>query len=247
MGLLWMIVGVGVVGGVWWYANSDRGEIAARPQRVAQVVPSDLAAAETQLAQTERALCNLVDVLEEGLDSEAIRQRLRELEAAKSSLAEKVAELQEMRSAPVNMPDEQWVREQLADLAQILQEELPKTAPVLREMLGRVQAEEVKIPGKKRGYSRLRFSIDGWKAIKALLGERLPPAVLAALDEQGSATQELMIDLGSPTRLDTLGPKIVEMRRNRVKWEDIARELNLSLGNAYTAFRRCRDLPNEAA
>ena len=56
-----------------------------------------------------------------------------------------------------------------------------------------------------------------------------------------------MIDLGSPTRLDTLGPTIVEMRRNRVKWEDIARELNLSLGNAYTAFRRCRDLPNEAA
>jgi site-specific DNA recombinase len=214
---------------------------------MAQAVPDDLTAAETQLAQTENELGNLVNVLAKGLDSDTIRQRLRELEVVKSSLGKKVAELREMRSATVKMPDEQWVREQLADLAQLLQEELPKAAPVLREMLGRVEAEEVTIPGKKRGYSRLRFSIDGWKSIRALLADRLLPTVLGALDQQRPEAKEFTLDLGSPTRMDELGPKIVEMRRKQVKWIDIARQLNVSLGNAYTAFCRCRDLPNQAA
>ena len=114
-------------------------------------------------------------------------------------------------------------------------------APVLRAMLGTVRAEEVRIPGKKRGYARLRFKIDAGAALREVLGGKLPAPVLAAIRDVGAGTEELVLDLGAPTRLDELGPRIVAMRRDGVKWDEIVRRTGLSLGNAYTVFKRCKD------
>lgn len=216
-------------------------------EEMARSVPDDLTAAEAQLAQTEKELGNLVDLLAKGLDSESVRQRLTRLECASAALAKKVTELAEVRSAPLRMPPEDWIREQLAELADLMREELPKAAPVLRGMLGKVIAEEVKIPGKKRGYSRLRFRMDGWAAVCAVLGDQLPRGVMAALKPTPSEGGEFVIDFGVPSRLDELGPKIVALRRQGVKWTQIVEETGLSLGNAYTAFKRFQEMPGEAA
>jgi hypothetical protein len=107
-------------------------------------------------------------------------------------------------------------------------------------MLGKVVAEEVKIPGKKRGYARLRFRIDVGAALSEVLGAKLPASVLAALDPHGQS-DEFVIDLGAPTRLDKLGPQIVAMRREGVKWTEIAERTGLSLDNAYAAFKRLQN------
>jgi hypothetical protein len=48
---------------------------------------------------------------------------------------------------PMQLPDDQWIRAQLAELGEILRSELSAVTPVLRTILGKVIAEEVKIPG----------------------------------------------------------------------------------------------------
>lgn len=73
-----------------------------------------------------------------------------------------------------------------------------------------------------------------------MLGAKLPASVLSALDPHGQS-DEFVIDLGAPTRLDKLGPQIVAMRRDGVKWADIVQRTGLSLGNAYTAFKRSQN------
>ncbi len=216
---------------------------------MARAAPDELPAAQGQLAQTEAKIVHLVGALAEGLDSPSVRQSLLNLERAKSALATRVAELGQVQAAPVRLPDESWVREELARMAELLRSALPRVAPVLREMLGKVVAEEVKIPGKKRGYARLRFRIEGWAALRQLLSDEVPGAVLAALALSESGTgrsDEFVIELGAPSRLDELAPRIAEMRRKGVKWTEIVEQTGLSLGNAYAAFKRWTDADKAA-
>ena len=227
------------------WLDAVMAEMRASIERMASTAPNELVAAQVGLAQAEKEIDNLVAAIASGVNSPSIRRRLAESEQAKAALTTKVEELHRLRVAPIRLPDEQWVRGELANLGEILRSDLPRVAPVLRAMLGKVIAEEIKIPGKKRGYARLRFRIDGWAALREVLREKLPASVLAKLNPQAQS-DEFVIDLGAPTRLDKLGPQIAAMRREGVKWVEIVERTGLSLGNAYTAFKRWKDADKAA-
>lgn len=221
-------------------------EMRAAATELVRRVPDDLRLAQEQLAQTEHELDNLVEAVARGLNSPVVTKRLLALEQAKDGLTAKVMELGRVHDAHAQLPDDDAVRRSLAAIGAVMgagkagDAAQPQVVRVIREMLTEVVVEEVRIPGKRRGYARLRFRTDGWAAVRSVLGDDLPASVRSALKshDDDDAGESFVIELGGPTRLDQLGPQIVAMRRDGVKWKEIARRTGLSLGNAYTAYNR---------
>ena len=82
-----------------------------------------------------------------------------------------------------------------------------------------------------------------------VLGGKLPRPVLDVLkpaDPASGRSEEFVIDLGEPTRMDRWAPRIAEWRQQGVKWTEISRRTNLKVANAYAAFKRFRDADRAA-
>ena len=73
----------------------------------------------------------------------------------------------------VEMPDDAWIQEQFVHQVALLAEDTPKAALVLRKLLGKVTAHQIKIRGKKRGYIQLRFRIDAFQALAGVLEDHV--------------------------------------------------------------------------
>ena len=103
--------------------------------------------------------------------------------------------------------------------------------------MGRIVAEAVIAPGKKRGFVRLRFRVQAWGVLVAAVGDRLPPVVrrLVGPPEGGGESPEFTLDLGGPTEMDRWAPQIVAWRLEGVTWTEIVRRTGLDLNRAYRA------------
>ncbi len=142
------------------------------------------------------------------------------------------------------MPDDAWVREQFADLLGLLQSEAGAAARLLRELLGTVTAHAVIAPGKQRGYPQLRFRIQAFAALRAVLAKRVGEPfldLLVAQPDEAQISPEIQLDLGEPSAMERWAPKIAELRAQNVKWEEICRVTGLGLGPAFTAWKRWTD------
>jgi hypothetical protein len=139
------------------------------------------------------------------------------------------------------MPDDDWIREQLADLVAILRERSSQAAVLLRALLGKVFVSAIIPRGKKRGYPQLRFQINGWQALLAILGEHLPQQVLllsTSCDLTSATSPEFQLAVGAPTRMDELAPQIAAWRDQKVPWKEICRRTGIKLANAYAVWKR---------
>ena len=202
-------------------------------------IPKEQEAAKVRLAAVQKEIDNLVAALANGLNSVAVRDRLRRLEIEKADLMPVVS-----TAAPIvdaEFPDEAWVREQLRNLGELIVAEQPMAIRVVRSMLGKIIAEEVRSIGKTRGYVRLRFRLNGWAALSKVLSERMPESLLAVLksrDLETSHSDEFIIDLGAPTNMDRWAPEIAKWREEGIPWKEIAKRTGLQLANAFFAFKR---------
>ncbi|MCH7685442.1 MAG: hypothetical protein IH899_01960 [Planctomycetes bacterium] len=129
-----------------------------------------------------------VEVLSCRIGDQAILQLLDEQQhhVVSSDIA-----LQKARKAlevPLEMPDDEWITDQLRDLASLFREDERRAAVLLRQLLGRVEAHQVIAPGKKRGYSQLHFRINGWEALLCVLDDRIPAGVLEAMISRDDET-----------------------------------------------------------
>ena len=211
----------------------------------ARRVPAELEAARKRLAEIEPKIESIVDQLvNQGFESEALKGRLTELESEAERLKQTAEKLETHARRPVELPDDAWVKKQLADLTSVLGEDVRRSARFLRELFGEVKAHEIIPPGKRRGYIQLKFRVSVWSTFRQVLGDRLPEcwtaSVSDAIDDQGP---EFTLDLGGPTRMDDWGPKIAEMRSRKppVHWEEIQRITGLGSGPAYVAWKRWVD------
>jgi hypothetical protein len=218
--------------------------VASELKRLAQTMPQELNATRAQAREVEQQVDNLVLALAKGMDTPSVREKLNELEGQKLTLSAKLAELETTQSAPMQMPDEAWIFNQLKDLAGALKETVSTDSRPIRQILGPIVAEEVKPPKKKRGYIRLRFKLDGWAAVMQVMDGKLPQALqdlIAPQDPKALASGEFTLELGAPSSLDKWGPQIVKWREENVPWNEIARRTGMSPGNAWSAWERFRD------
>lgn len=211
----------------------------AAVKELASRIPDETARCQRQLKDTQDEIGNLVVAIGKGLHSEAISERLAELEAQKRRLQAALAQLQEVNDVEAKMPDRAWLNQQLGNLRALLYDDMPALAQAMRPLLGRITAEPVIYSTKKRGYAKLTFRLEGWAMLKQMLIGQLPDHILALLKPSDTADGETFeIDLGQPTRYDLLAPKVVEMRNAGRKWREIAAVTGIAIGNASNLYAR---------
>jgi DNA invertase Pin-like site-specific DNA recombinase len=212
----------------------------------AQKLPESLKADESRLLESEQSIKSLIHQLvklsSEGLpDSPAMRRELTDTEAQAAELRARVLEGRKFHAAAVTMPADNWIKEQLGNLAQNFREEPRRTALLLRRLLDRVTAESVVAPGKKRGFTRLRIRPRAYAVLKEALVDRIPSALLDTASNCVEEAAEVVLDLGGPTRRDQVAPEVARMRAEGKTWVEIGRVTGLGRGNACNVGKRWSD------
>ncbi|WP_162136350.1 recombinase family protein [Zavarzinella formosa] len=206
----------------------------------AEQAPAERERDMRKAAELERQIHNLVSVLADGgAASPAITARLREAEMEKAEIDRRLDKPGRNDPAKIFLPDESWVAERLGEWAGQIPHEGP--GGILRLALASARAEPVITPGKKRGFVRLRFRLNAWRALAAALGDALPVESCGLWPKPsagGDDGPEFMIDLGEPTAMDRWAPQIVAWRAEGVTWEEITRRTGLDLNRAFIAWKR---------
>jgi DNA invertase Pin-like site-specific DNA recombinase/soluble cytochrome b562 len=211
---------------------------------VANRVPEEVAAKEKQLLELQSEIKNLVRQLAKH-ESEARENYLAEAEASAKALQAEIREFKDLLDSKAEMPDDAWVAEQLRDMSALIRDELRPAAILLRKLLGKVWAHQVILPGKQRGYAQIRFRINGWEALRAVLPAGALHRVVEMLanghEVEAGISDEFCIDLGGPSEMDKWAPMIAEMRERKVPWKEIWKITGLGSGPAYVAWKRFVD------
>ena len=203
-------------------------------------LPAEVEAKKVEQVRLEKELKNIVSVIaQRGMESGVLVDKVQETEAQLASLRKDLQEAAHVTSGQFALPTMEWVMSLLADLRSVLQEDTPRAAQLLRRLIREIKVREVRIPGKRRGYTELRLHLDGWNLARELV-EALPGHLL--LDQpNGAMDRTVCVALGSPSRMDQWAPKIAEMRAQGVKWKRIGEISGLRVGNAYDAWKRWTD------
>jgi hypothetical protein len=214
-----------------------------RLKELSERMPSEIETRSSERAKLEREIENLTTAIaESGSRNGALTAALNEREARLETVLQELDEAQRAVATEKALPDEAWFREQLNRLADLLREDPQQAALLLRHILGKVEAHEVRLRGKKRGYAQLRFRFNGWRvaqeAARNSAGEKLRDKTSGKEDP---GVREVTLDLGAPTRMDEWGPKIDQMRREKVSWREIGKISSLGTGNACNAWKRWTD------
>jgi DNA invertase Pin-like site-specific DNA recombinase len=206
----------------------------------AERIPAALKADEARLRQLEARIENLVDQLADGsLESPAIRRRLIEHEREAEELRARIKDVSAQKEGALSLPDDEWIKAQMANLASLLREEPAQAALLFRRLLGKVTADVVVAPGKVRGFVRLYVRVDAVQLLVAALGDRVPEWVFSSCTP-AKQSPEFQLDLGAPTRPDKWAPEIAEMRDKGMKWAEIAAITGIAIGNASNVLKRWR-------
>ena len=136
-------------------ANRLLAELARQPR-------PDVAPLERELKQLDRKLQKLIHLIEEQDDADACRslcQRVKQLERQKAQVLQQLRKLRRQSAPPPPPLDREQMHKLLARLQQLLQQDLPRAAQVLRNLLGKVTVTQGDPPpGKRRPCWVLHFS-----------------------------------------------------------------------------------------
>lgn len=198
-----------------------------------------------RLAEARLELDNCLKAIKRGVVSAEIDRAITELNAEIPGLEHSVAASARLLQGEDALPDDDWVREQVTKLVPLVVGDAEAAATVLRKLFGKVYAEGVIAPGKKRGFARLTVTVSGCDAILTAVEHARKESALTGLFgdtvSRSEAGWTVTLDLGSPTRRDWWAPQIDEMRRNGQTWPQIGVITGLGSGNAYNVWKRWRD------
>lgn len=214
-------------------------------------VPLEIAANRKQLAEVQTQIDNLIDNMARGKNkSEAMFKRLESLESKLKSLREVNSYAEDFLLAPVRLPSETWIADQMNDLESLFEVESQEAALLLRKLIGKVHVSQVLPPGKSRGYVQIRFSFNGWAALSAVTKDPKQANFIEKhatdAEQNEGGLREFCIDIGGPTKMDQWAPIIAKWRSEGVKWKEIQERTGLGSGPAYVAWKRYVDSQNHS-
>lgn len=216
----------------------------AEIQKISTAVPISVAELQRKRNETQRKLDKLVDALTEGgLTGTSVKSRLDHLEAELETVSWDLAQQKQLLSSPLVLPDEKWIKERFQELSSLLTDQTKQAAILLRKLVPRIVANAVIAPGKRRGYTQIRFSFSRHNAVlTAIDDERMTTLTSANLADsvldREAPLGDFVVDLGCKTKFDKVAPRIAVMRAAGHKWSEIATETGVSLGNAYNVWAR---------
>ena len=213
-------------------------------ERTFAQIPSELERIRASIADSLRARNKLIASIEQDnyIEVDVIVERIKELSTKIKSLEQERTDAESRQSALHRFPTLKWFQSQLIDAHQLFESQSRESILLLRKLIGKITAEPVLALGKKRGFIRLRFDFNPLAAfVDALeqsdIGHSLSNlSQFESLKEPGLTT--FTIDLGKPTKVDTWGPKIVQMRDSGMKWKEISATTGIRMGNLCNYYNR---------
>lgn len=215
-------------------------------------LPNELSEREQELGKVQAQIDRGVDLLLEGADKNpSLNERVKQLEKRKAELEAQIVELEAADRQRHRLPDEAWVREQLASLAEVLTSDTRRAAVLLRSILIDLRVGQVIPPGKQRGFAILSFRISGLGVLRAAMPSLSLPG---SADDGGladEASETFEISFGNLSQMDRWvyqwGETIDTMRRRGVLWREVYAATGLQSGPAYTVLQRYRAWRNDQA
>ena len=122
-------------------------------------IPETIRLKEAELASEERRLANFLNFIGEGRGSRALGKALTETERRVDVLREELDALRRSRDKVFRAPPVEWIRERMTKLQTILEHRTPRSALLLRELLGPIRLKPTS-PDIGRPYYRALTSID---------------------------------------------------------------------------------------
>jgi hypothetical protein len=213
----------------------------AESLRLQENTPDECKALRKKHREFDSAIANLMMALETAAGApEALVKRLGELEAQKSEAERALRQLEAQTTRASSLPSREWIQEQLMSLADVLQNDMLKSAKLYREFFGKVRVSIVIAPGKKRGHPVLFFQRDNAGLLSNAIGVDLPP-----MDTLSESKEAVSISLAGSDKLDRLMPTIDAMRRDGVEWREICSRLKIARSWANLYYNRWKKLTAE--
>jgi hypothetical protein len=230
-----------------WY-EAIRKSLQLRLADLNKRLPVELEQKNQRRLKLEKVLANLTEAIaEKGVQSDAVVNRLSETESELKAITQAIEQNQARLACNVTMPSESWIQEQMLLLADFVHGEVSQVAHLLKRLIGKIIVEEVPLIGKKRGYPRIRFRLAPISILREVLRNHDESVSQMLPDSQPDEGEEIVIDLGAPTRMDKLAPEIAVMRVQGLSWRKIGKLTGIGRGNAFTAWKRWHDAQIENA
>lgn len=185
-----------------------------------------------------------IEVLSKNLRFQVSKTLSADLSANEEALDDvnKALEAMEVKmKSKQRLPSKDDVAKALSDLLPIFAEHPTQGSLILRKIIGEITVKEVIFPGKQRGYAKLSFRFDPRRLLSVVYEDD------ALLTSDGhSSVEDVILDVGGPTKMELLMPQIHEWREEGVPWLEIHRRTGLSASCAGVYYHRWRKALTEA-
>lgn len=139
-------------------------------RRLRSDAPEAIRLKESELVIEERRLANFLDFVGEGRGSRALAEALVATERKVEALREEVEALRASQEKVFRPPPIEWIRERVTELQSTLELRIPRSALILRDLLGPIKLEPVE-PDIGRPYYRATTSLDTLALLEPPSGE----------------------------------------------------------------------------
>ncbi|QDU52728.1 recombinase family protein [Gimesia panareensis] len=159
-------------------------------------VPATIREKERELHKVIQKIERLVDLVEQGDAPEDLQRRLKSREQERTEIQYELKQLRLERSNELGNPSEEWLRDRLKQLFDVLKESSPAANRALSALVGgEITLEEDEIPLRKRDYFRDKFRLNVRGVSNFLAG-------ISATVEGTGQGEEVVIDFLQPDKAD---------------------------------------------
>ncbi len=207
-----------------------------------ELVPSELAKTQCLLEDVEAKISRILDRLEDGHEDPDITSRLEQRRDQRRELKKQIKKL-ESSTTLVTEPTEAWLHEQLKNLGERLNGDMPAAAYALRDLVGgKIVVQEIRREGRQRHHLEGTFTIRSLNLLNAAVGNE-GSAEQATSDDE--VAEEIVITLVDPNPLDAEAMEAKELYDKDMLGTEIAKALGCSRGKVTKLLKHAFKLLGE--
>ena len=221
-------IGERILGNPQWHHQVYKAMIAAWEER-GKATPLELSAAKNALNEVQRKIDRLLDLIEQDNSDPDILKRCKKRKNERSELLRGIKKLE--RDSYMNGPEptEEWLQEQLQNLGENINGDVPAAAFALRDLVGgEIVVREIRVEGRKRPHLQCQFSIEVSNVCKAISGIDIPDSIDGETQNADYHSETITIDFIPPDPRDAKSKEVKKLYDRGFINCEIAKELECS-------------------
>jgi DNA-binding CsgD family transcriptional regulator len=165
--------------------------------------------------------------VEAGDSDPEIGKRLEERRAERRDFVKSLEDLSQTSLQPVMPPSEDWMREQLTKLEQVLRKPTPAASKSLHALVGgQIVVKEIREEGRQRHYLQGQFMLQAGRLAQAALATG--NAAVSSAPAPNELCEQVTIDFLDPNPLDALAEQAMSYLEEGLLCKEIAGRMSCS-------------------